>query len=56
MFVLIQFVVVDSNIYCKEILFQVQLIVHLYKLFELVLMVLNCFYLCEDEEKENKLS
>ena len=47
MLVLIQFFVVDLDIYYKEILFQVLLIEHLYKLFELVLMVLNCFYLRE---------
>jgi hypothetical protein len=51
---LIQFFVDDLNIYYKEILFQVPLIEHLYKLFELVLMVLYCFYLWEQHEQKKK--
>ena len=47
----VQSVGVDLDIYCREILSQVQLIERLYKPFELVSTVLNCFYLC----KRNKL-
>ena len=45
---LIQYVVDDSNIYCREILSLVRLVEHLYKQFLLVWRVLNCFYLWKE--------
>ena len=50
-FVQVQSVVVDLDIYYREILSPIQLTEHLYKPFGLVSMVLNCFYLY----KRNKL-